>query len=255
MSDHSKPRVFAYCRASTKKQVESPETQKEMIQKYAVFHNLGDVTFFVDLATSGKIAWEDRDAGKALTGQIRKGDHVIITKLDRAFRRLADCVVMLEKFEAMGVKLHVVNMLGGAIDLSSPMGRFLIHILAAFAELERAFISERTKDGLAKRKHDRVAHTRFPGYGKRWEKQWVNGKLAKVAVPDVDERAVMKRILQWRTQAEPLSWQEIADHLTSTLKIKTRDGFLWNTNRVRRASVAERTLQLLEQRGDDERAG
>ena len=255
MNDDHKPRVFAYCRASTKKQVESPETQKEMIQKYAVFHNLGDVTFFVDLATSGKIAWEDRDAGKALAVQIRKGDHVIITKLDRAFRRLADCVVMLEKFEAMGVKLHVVNMLGGAIDLSSPMGRFLTHILAAFAELERAFISERTRDGLAKRKHDRVAHTRFPGYGKRWEKRWVDGKPAKVAVPDDDERSVMKSILHWRTQKAPLSWKEIADHFTYTLKLKTRDGFLWDTNRVRRASVAERTLQLLEQRGDDERAG
>ena len=255
MNDDRKPRVFAYCRASTKKQVESPETQKEMIQKYAVFHNLGEVTFFVDLATSGKIAWDDRDAGTELVSQIRKGDHVIITKLDRAFRRLADCVVMLEKFESMGVKLHVVNMLGGAIDLSSPMGRFLIHILAAFAELERAFISERTRDGLAKRKHNRVAHTRFPGYGKRWEKKWINGKLAKVAVPDDDERSVMRSILQWRTQAEPRSWKEIADHLTSTLKIKTRDGFLWDTNRVRRASDAERTLQLLEQRGNDERAG
>jgi DNA invertase Pin-like site-specific DNA recombinase len=255
MTDDRKPRVFAYCRASTKQQVESPETQKEMIQKYAVFNNLGDVTFFADRATSGKTAWEDRDAGRELVGRLRKGDHVVITKLDRAFRRLADCVVTLEKFERLGVKLHVVNMLGGAIDLSSPMGRFLIHILAAFAELERAFISERTRDGLAKRKRDRVAHTRFPGYGRRWEKRWVDGRLAKVAVPDDDERAVMRSILGWRTQDEPLSWKEIADHLTHTLRLKTRDGFLWDANRVRRACVAERDLQHLEQRGTDERTG
>ena len=65
MSDRP-PKVFGYGRASTKKQVESPETQKDMIKKYAVFHSLGDVTFFVDAAKSGKIAWEDRDAGKAL---------------------------------------------------------------------------------------------------------------------------------------------------------------------------------------------
>ena len=198
-----------------------------------------------------------RPCGQGLLaqGRVPQQGAVHITKLDRAFRRLADCVVTLEKFEAMGVKLHVVNMLGGAIDLSSPMGRFLTHILAAFAELERAFISERTRDGLAKRKHDRVAHTRFPGYGKRWEKRWVDGKPAKVAVPDDDERSVMKSILQWRTQKAPLSWKEIADHFTYTLKLKTRDGFLWDANRVRRACDAELNLQLLEQRGDDERAG
>ena len=137
MSDRP-PRVFGYPRASTKKQVESPETQKDMIKKYAVFNGLGDVTFFVDAATSGKVSWEERDAGKELFRQLRRGDHVVLTKLDRAFRKLSDCVTVLEKFERMGVKLHICNLMGGAIDLSSPMGRFMIHILAAFAELERA---------------------------------------------------------------------------------------------------------------------
>ena len=63
MSDRT-PKVFGYARASAKKQVESPETQKDMQKKYAVFNNLGAVTFFVDAATSGKISWPDRDAGK-----------------------------------------------------------------------------------------------------------------------------------------------------------------------------------------------
>jgi len=145
MSEDRKPRIFGYCRASTKKQVESPETQKESIKRYATFNVMGDVTFFVDAAKSGKISWEDREAGKELFKQLRPGDHVIIMRLDRAFRRLADCVGVLEKFKRMGIKLHICSMLGGAIDLSSPMGLFLIHILAAFAELERSFIPERTR--------------------------------------------------------------------------------------------------------------
>ena len=137
--------VYGYPRASTKKQVDSPETQMDNIRKYADLHGLGEVTFFVDAAKTGKVPWQDREAGRELFAQLKPGDHVIIAKLDRAFRRLSDCVVVLEQFERMGIKLHVVNLLGGAIDLSSPMGRFLIHILAAFAELERAFISERTQ--------------------------------------------------------------------------------------------------------------
>ena len=254
MSDAREPRVFGYCRASTRKQVESPETQREIQTRYAAFNQLGDVTFFVDSAVSGKTQWNDRDGGKELFRLLRPGDHVIIAKLDRAFRKLSDCVIVLEQFERMGVKLHVCNLMGGAIDLSSPMGRFLIHILAAFAELERAFISERTKDGLAKRKRNRVAHTRFPGYGMRWEKRSVDGKPAKVAVPDDQERDVMRSILQWRTQDGPLSWKEIADHLTNDLKLKTRDNGPWDMNRVRRACEAELKLQLLEQKGTDERS-
>jgi DNA invertase Pin-like site-specific DNA recombinase len=244
------PRVFHYARASTKKQEASPETQKDTALKYALFNNLGDVTHFVDAATTGKIPWEERDAGKALFRQLRAGDHVILAKLDRAFRKLSDCVTVLEKFESMGVKLHICNLMGGAIDLSSPMGRFIIHILAAFAELERAFISERTKDGLARRKTKGVRHTHFPGYGYRWEMRSVDGKKERVRVRDEDERNVMRSIVQCRMRDKPLSWQEIADHLTHGLKLKTRDHGLWDVNRVRRACEAELNLQLLEQRGN-----
>jgi DNA invertase Pin-like site-specific DNA recombinase len=160
-------------------------------------------------------------------------------------------VAVLETFERLDIRLHIVNLLGGAIDLSSPMGRFLIHILAAFAELERAFISERTKDGLARRKTRNVAHTCFPGYGFRWREVSLNGTRTKVREPDEDERGVMRSILQWRTQDNPLSWKEIADRLTYHLKLKTRDGGLWDQNRVRRAYRAELQLQLGEQRGDE----
>jgi DNA invertase Pin-like site-specific DNA recombinase len=230
--------------------VESPETQKESIKRYATFNVMGDVTFFVDAAKSGKISWEDREAGKELFKQLRPGDHVVIMRLDRAFRRLADCVGVLEKFKRMGIKLHICSMLGGAIDLSSPMGLFLIHILAAFAELERSFISERTKEGLAARKAKHVIHTRFPGYGFRWKVVWIDGKKTKVAVRDDEERNVMRSILQWRMQDEPLTWQQISDHLNYTLKLVTRQGLRWDMNRVKRASQAELALQMKEQRGN-----
>ena len=250
MSIDRKPRTFAYARASTKKQVDSPETQKDLIRKYAAFNNLGDVTFFVDPAKSGKFAWEDREAGKALFVQLRPGDSVVVAKLDRAFRRLKDCCDVLEKFKRMGIKLHVVNLLGGAIDLSSPMGAFMIHILAAFAELERAFISERTKDGLARKKRTGVSHTRFPGYGFRWKKVWVDGKQVKIRERDDDERNVMRSIVEWRNQNNALSWDEIHAHLNHTLKLKTKDGTEWDRNRIMRAAKAELVLRLQEGRGN-----
>ena len=204
----------------------------------------------MDAAKTGKVAWEDREGGRALFGRLKRGDHIIIAKLDRAFRRLADCVVVLEQFERMGVKLHVVNLLGGAIDLSSPMGRFLIHILAAFAELERAFISERTKDGLANKKKKGVSYTCYPGYGFRWEKRNVEGKWVKVKVRDDEERRVMGSIVQWRMGEPPVGWDEIRHHLNNNLKLKTKDGTPFTTERIRRMCKAELQLQLQEQRAN-----
>lgn len=247
---NDKPRVWGYGRASTRKQEDSPETQREKIGQYSTLHGLGEVTFLVDPAKSGKITWEDRPAGKELFGHLKPGDHLIIAKLDRAFRRLADCVVVLEKFERMGIRLHVVNLLGGAIDLSSPMGRFLIHILAAFAELERAFISERTREGLAHKKRKGNRFTNFAGYGFRWSKVQIDGKWQKVKVRDDEERKVMKAIVGWRSQEPPLGWDQISQHLRYKLKLKTKDGGEWDVNRVRRCWKAEVQLCLQEERAD-----
>ena len=130
-----------------------------MGKAYAVFNKLGDPTCSIDTVQSGKISWEERDAGRELFRQLKPGDHVIICKLDRAFRRLADCCIVMEKFKRMGVKLHVVNLMGGAIDLSSPMGCFLVQILAAFAELEG--VHQRADQGRALQagQVQRVPHT------------------------------------------------------------------------------------------------
>jgi DNA invertase Pin-like site-specific DNA recombinase len=245
-----KPAVHGYARASTRRQEASPETQKEQMIAYCRFNELGDdITFYVDPHTSGKIRWDERAGGRALFGRLRPGDHVILPKLDRAFRRLADCAATLEQFERMQIKLHVCNLMGGAIDLSSPMGRFMIHILAAFAELERSFISERTKEGLAHRKKARVRHNCYPGYGFRWKKARVDGKTVKILEVDEEERHVMKSILQWRIQDNPWSWDEIRNHLVYNLKLVTKEGRVWSKMRVRRACKAELLLQLQEQRG------
>jgi DNA invertase Pin-like site-specific DNA recombinase len=239
-------RVFGYGRASTKKQEASPETQKTLMKDYARYHNLpGDITFFLDQATSGKIPWEDREAGGQMFKYLRPGDHVVIAKLDRAFRSLKDCVVVLDRFEKMGIKVHIVNLMGGALDLSSPMGKFMIHVLAAFAELERAFISERTKDGLRASKKKGVRHCHYPGYGFKWEKRRVDGKTVRVRVRDEDERRVMAHIVEWRTQDEPLGWDEIAKHLKN-LGIINKEGRPWTAMRIRRAFRAENILRLKE---------
>lgn len=250
MSD--KPKIFCYARMSTKRQIDSPEVQRANMKKYVELReelrNLGDVQFFTDAATSAKIAWEERTAGREMFGRLKPGDHVIVYSLDRAFRRLSDAASVMEKFERLKIKLHVVNLMGGALDLSSPMGKFLLHILAAFAELERAFISERTIEALKNKKSKGFANPKHPGYGFKWKATTINGKRTKVRERDDEERKVMKSIVMWRMQDDPMSWGEIAEYLRFDLKLKTKNGGEWDANRVRRCAKAELQLQLEEGR-------
>src|SRR5690348_9416340 len=81
-NDKRGPRVFGYGRASTKKQEASPETQKMKMKEYVSFarnsgyipEDMGEPTFFIDAAVSGKVPWSEREAGKVLLGQLRPGD-------------------------------------------------------------------------------------------------------------------------------------------------------------------------------------
>jgi DNA invertase Pin-like site-specific DNA recombinase len=76
----------------------------------------------------------------------RKGDTLVVWKLDRLGRSLIEVLEVCQRLEAKGAGLRVIT---DKIDTSSAMGRFVLHILAALAEMERGLIVERTKAGLA----------------------------------------------------------------------------------------------------------
>jgi len=98
---------------------------------------------FADHGVSGKLA--SRPEWDAALAYLRKGDALVITKLDRAGRSVADLVALVNRLDAMGVDLVVIDQ---GLDTTTPNGKLLFHIMAAVAEFERGLISERTKDGL-----------------------------------------------------------------------------------------------------------
>lgn len=77
---------------------------------------------------------------------VRKGDILVVTKLDRLARSVPDVRVISDQLEAKGVRLA----LGTAIyDPSDPMGKMFFNILATFAEFEADLIRMRTREGMA----------------------------------------------------------------------------------------------------------
>jgi DNA invertase Pin-like site-specific DNA recombinase len=76
----------------------------------------------------------------------RSGDTLVVWKLDRIGRSLMEVLAVFERLNAKGAGVKVLT---EQIDTSTVTGRFVMHILAALAEMERGLIRERTMAGLA----------------------------------------------------------------------------------------------------------
>jgi len=80
---------------------------------------------------------------------LRRGDALVVWKLDRLGRNLRDLVNIVHDLDQRGVGLKVLTGHGASIDTSLPAGKLVFGIFAALAEFERELISERTRAGLA----------------------------------------------------------------------------------------------------------
>ena len=110
---------------------------------------------FQEKASGGR--W-DRPELHHLLGQLRRGDVLVVWKLDRLSRSLKDVLTLMEKIEKAGAGFRSLT---EVIDTTSPGGRMMMQIVGTFAEFERAMLRERTRNGLdAARKQGRVGGRR-----------------------------------------------------------------------------------------------
>ena len=77
--------------------------------------------------------------------QLRKGDVLVVWKLDRLSRSLQDVLTIMDRVLE---KKAGFRSLTEAIDTTTPAGRMMMQMVASFAEFERAMLKERTKIGL-----------------------------------------------------------------------------------------------------------
>jgi DNA invertase Pin-like site-specific DNA recombinase len=79
----------------------------------------------------------------------RKGDTIVVTRIDRLARSIADLATMVQTLEAKGVALRATEQ---PIDTSTAAGRCFFQMLGVFAEFETAIRRERQREGIAKAK-------------------------------------------------------------------------------------------------------
>lgn len=136
--------TFGYGRVSTGQQT----AQNQLLELERAGYRLDPDYWYADEGISGKVAASQRPAFKRMLGQIRKGETLVVAKLDRLGRDAIDVLQTVRQLAERGIKVIVLQL--GTTDLTAPAGKLLLSMLAAVAEMERDLLVERTHAGLAR---------------------------------------------------------------------------------------------------------
>lgn len=136
--------TFAYGRVSTKEQ--TTENQRQEIERAGYKVDF----WFADEGVSGKVSASQRPQFAKMLQQIRDGETLVVTKLDRLGRDAQDVGATIKALAARRIEVIVLQL--GKLDLASAAGKLMLTMLAAVAEMERDLLVERTQSGLARAK-------------------------------------------------------------------------------------------------------
>lgn len=144
-ADSTRSRAVAYVRVSTEKQADhgsSLEAQAAKLQQYAQLYDLEIVETVVDAGLSASTL--DRAGLQRALGLLVSGaaDALLVVKLDRLTRSVADLAELIEEYFAAG-KWALLSV-GEQIDTRSAAGRLVLNVLASVSQWEREAIGERT---------------------------------------------------------------------------------------------------------------
>ena len=133
-------KVALYNRVSTAKQ--TTENQKIRLVEFANSKEW-EYDIFEEVESSRKT----RPIKQKLLSLLRQGDYdaVVVFKLDRWARSSTELILETKELIDKGIAFISCS---DNLDFSTASGKLHFHILSAFAEFERALISERTKEGL-----------------------------------------------------------------------------------------------------------
>jgi putative DNA-invertase from lambdoid prophage Rac len=177
-------RIAIYARVSTSDQ--SCEMQLHELRQYVA--KLGWEVFaeYVDTGFSGASASRPQLDQLLRDARLRKFEAVLVWKLDRWGRSVAHCVRSIQELVSLGIRFLSPT---ESIDTGTenPMSRFLLHLFAAFAEMERGIIRERVCAGV------RAAKARGTALGR--------------------PRRVFRRDEAVRLREQGMSWRKVAQTL------------------------------------------
>jgi len=203
--------IITYRRVSTTEQADSGlglDAQAATIARQIDARSWSVAAELVDEGLSASIAPTKRPAlAQALTMLAAgEADTLVVAKLDRATRSVADLCELLELSDKQGWDFIALDL---GIDTSTPMGRAMAQMSGVFAELERKMIAQRTSDAL----------------------QALKASGRRLGRPVEQNAETMARIAA--EHADGRSLRSIANNLTAD-KVPTARGGLWHASTIKR---------------------
>ena len=219
-------KAVAYVRVSTDKQADagvSLEAQEAKVRAYASLYDLELVDVVVDAGASAKTL--DRPGLSRVLAMVKRGDvdAVVVMKLDRLTRSVADLGTLVEKYFQKAALLSVSEQ----IDTRTAGGRLVLNVLASVAQWEREAIGERTSTAM----QHKASKGEFTGGHAPYGFALADDGVSLVEVPA--EQAVMVEANTLR--AAGLSLRAIAAELA-------RRGFVARTGRSFGAEMVRRMV-------------
>lgn len=180
------PQVFAYLRVSTDAQ--DVANQRHGVVRHCIEKKLLEPVFIEDTA-SGKMDWRARQLGK-LIDRAGAGDVIVVSEVSRLARNTLQVLEISRACIERGVHLHIVK--SALVFDNSMQSKIMATVLGLVAEIERDFISSRTKEALAKRKADGMKLGRPVGPAKNLRLDPMADKIDAYLAKGIDKRAVAK---------------------------------------------------------------
>ena len=140
--------IYGYARVSTSKQLKNGTSIEDQT---AALKAAGAEKIIADDYTGTKM---NRPAFNQLMQDLKAGDTLIVTKLDRFARTAVEGGAIVEQLHKIGVTINVLDM--GVVN-DTPIGNVILTVMLAFARFERDMIVERTQAGREARRREAEA--------------------------------------------------------------------------------------------------
>lgn len=152
-------------------------TEQNTARQEVLMRDLGVDQVYID-RMSGKNT--DRPELKRMMSFVRNGDVVIVESISRFARNTRDLLELIEQLAVKGAEFVSKK---EAIDTSTPTGKFMLTVFGAVAELEREYILQRQREGIAVAKAAGIYKGRKPIEHPEFDKvvrQWREGRFTAV---------------------------------------------------------------------------
>ena len=141
--------ILGYARTSTTEQIAGLEAQERDLCAAGVERIFGEQT-----SSIGARAQLD-----AALDYLRAGDTLVVTKIDRLARSVADLCAIVKRIEARDAALRILAI---NLDTATSTGKLMLNVLASVAQFEREMMLERQREGIAKAKGEGKYKGRAP---------------------------------------------------------------------------------------------